>query len=717
MAPGVTAGNHRQHSVGDSHDAPSSAKKVGGSTKTSSRPASSSSSRARSVINSNPQMGSGGQNRLQDQNIRHNSERLDDLGSPAESIDDQALKLENLIDHSAANHEAKEQASWIPPVNIDVWQRAFSLMGSCPFGLRHVYQKLSLPNEGLSSIAFLSHFQYLHILELPGNYLEDVSPLAQMCYLTRLDLSNNRLTSKAATIRNLDDPVSPAIHNLQELDLSRNLIDGDLADVLGVHRFLRRACVDGNAIQDVKGVGQRCAYLTHFSARQNEIGSLEGLEGLPLKVLDMRHNMISSLCGVETMDDLQELYISYNLVESLSPLFGTEKNMEARTPTNPYHIRVLDIANNNLSSTYDLTALSSSSESLPLLTDLNLQSNPISSCPSLIPAPDAYTHLQYTPLSTTIESWYRYYVVYLLPRLRVLDGRPVSVEDKVAARHLYDPPGEVVAGVAHAVMVARRSKMYARIQGSVVGPKKAERLRPLVLCGPNGVGKRTLTAKLLREFPEVFGLCVSHTTRKPRPSEEDGVNYHFVGRDEMDALVQAGALLEVVTFFGNMYGTSLESVERVAEDGKVCILDLEIEGMWALKRSHVNPRYVFIAAPSIEALQMRLQHKYSVHSSRAYQERRKSVDAGESSGPEVEDESVLDAAEFIKAVSKWVEKAREWFSSNGTLEDLEDGVFDLTIVNDDLEEAYIKLKDWCKKMYWSKDGDTEDESEEEYDDD
>lgn len=79
--------------------------------------------------------------------------------------------------------------------------------------------------------------------------------------------------------------------------------------------------------------------------------------------------------------------------------------------------------------------------------------------------------------------------------------------------------------------------------------------RPLVICGPSGSGKSTLLKKLRAELPDTFALCVSHTTRKPRPGETDGVEYHFVTVEEMQAAIERGEFLETATFSGNMYGT------------------------------------------------------------------------------------------------------------------------------------------------------------------
>lgn len=79
--------------------------------------------------------------------------------------------------------------------------------------------------------------------------------------------------------------------------------------------------------------------------------------------------------------------------------------------------------------------------------------------------------------------------------------------------------------------------------------------RPLVLCGPSGSGKSTLLKRLLEEFPDKFGFSVSHTTRKPRPGEKDGVHYHFTDLESMEAAVAQGDFIESAKFSGNMYGT------------------------------------------------------------------------------------------------------------------------------------------------------------------
>uniref|UniRef100_A0A6B0V2X1 guanylate kinase n=1 Tax=Ixodes ricinus TaxID=34613 RepID=A0A6B0V2X1_IXORI len=132
-------------------------------------------------------------------------------------------------------------------------------------------------------------------------------------------------------------------------------------------------------------------------------------------------------------------------------------------------------------------------------------------------------------------------------------------------------------------------------------------LRPLVICGPSGSGKSTLLKKLLKDFGDYFALSVSHTTRKPRPGEVNGKDYHFISRDEMEQAIEAGEFIEYTEFSGNLYGTSKKSVRDVQDQGRICILDIEIEGVKNIKNTDLNPRYIFIKPPSMKALEERLR--------------------------------------------------------------------------------------------------------------
>jgi len=178
-----------------------------------------------------------------------------------------------------------------------------------------------------------------------------------------------------------------------------------------------------------------------------------------------------------------------------------------------------------------------------------------------------------------------------------------------------------------------------------LGSLKNQLCPPVVICGPSGVGKGTLIASILREFgPSKLGFAVSHTTRAPRPGEVGGEHYHFVSHAEFNSLVDQGEFLEHVGVHGNLYGTSLAGVRRVVGAGKVCVLDIDIQGVRLVERAARDaedaaacasgtaedenaavpssgrgaqgrarrlegippPKFVFIAPPSIECLRNRL---------------------------------------------------------------------------------------------------------------
>ena len=130
--------------------------------------------------------------------------------------------------------------------------------------------------------------------------------------------------------------------------------------------------------------------------------------------------------------------------------------------------------------------------------------------------------------------------------------------------------------------------------------------RPIVISGPSGVGKSTLVGMLIKSFPDAFGFCVSHTTRDPREGEVDGVNYHFTTEDEFQKVVDEGKFLEHATVHGNLYGTSIQAVNEVRKSGKLCLLDIDINGVKLVKETKIAPRYLFVTPPSIGELESRL---------------------------------------------------------------------------------------------------------------
>ena len=134
------------------------------------------------------------------------------------------------------------------------------------------------------------------------------------------------------------------------------------------------------------------------------------------------------------------------------------------------------------------------------------------------------------------------------------------------------------------------------------------RLRPVfVVTGPSGAGKGTLIDRVLPRFPEL-AVAVSATTRPQRASEQDGVHYYFLSREEFDRRIDAGEFLEWVDYVGNRYGTLLSEVERLRAHGKAPLLELETEGAKRVKRRVDGAVTVFVTAP-VEELERRLRER------------------------------------------------------------------------------------------------------------
>ncbi len=129
--------------------------------------------------------------------------------------------------------------------------------------------------------------------------------------------------------------------------------------------------------------------------------------------------------------------------------------------------------------------------------------------------------------------------------------------------------------------------------------------RLTVLSGPSGVGKSTVVAELGRTCPQIW-ISVSVTTRKPRPGEVNGREYHFVDDKEFDRLVETGALLEWARFAGNLYGTPRAPLNDRLEAGARCLLEIDLAGARQVRRAAPDARLVFLAPPSWDELVRRL---------------------------------------------------------------------------------------------------------------
>jgi guanylate kinase len=166
-----------------------------------------------------------------------------------------------------------------------------------------------------------------------------------------------------------------------------------------------------------------------------------------------------------------------------------------------------------------------------------------------------------------------------------------------------------------------------------------------VVSGPSGVGKSRVVAGLAERLP--FHFSVSMTTRPPRPGEVEGTDYFFVDRDRFLTARDAGELLEWAEYSGHLYGTPRAQVEGPLAAGEDVLLDIELLGAEQVKAAFPEAVLVFIAPPSLEALEARLRGR------------------GDTGGEQV--------ARRLAVAGKQIAQARIWF--------------DHIVVNDDLEQA------------------------------
>ena len=128
-----------------------------------------------------------------------------------------------------------------------------------------------------------------------------------------------------------------------------------------------------------------------------------------------------------------------------------------------------------------------------------------------------------------------------------------------------------------------------------------------IVAAPSGAGKSSLVNALLARDPGIT-LSISHTTRAPRPGDQDGVHYHFVDRPGFEGLIREGAFLEYAEVHGNLYGTSRRAVDPVLAQGRDVLLEIDYQGARSVRMQMPSAVGIFILPPSRAALEERL-HK------------------------------------------------------------------------------------------------------------
>nr|MBF0223559.1 guanylate kinase [Desulfobulbaceae bacterium] len=133
--------------------------------------------------------------------------------------------------------------------------------------------------------------------------------------------------------------------------------------------------------------------------------------------------------------------------------------------------------------------------------------------------------------------------------------------------------------------------------------------RLFIISAPSGAGKTTILRPVLAELAAI-SFSVSHTTRAPRPGEQNGIDYHFVSKEEFVQLEQKGDFLEWAEVHGNYYGTSKTAVREQLSQGIDTILDIDVQGASQLRAlANLPATYIFIAPPSLAVLKQRLSDR------------------------------------------------------------------------------------------------------------
>jgi guanylate kinase len=130
----------------------------------------------------------------------------------------------------------------------------------------------------------------------------------------------------------------------------------------------------------------------------------------------------------------------------------------------------------------------------------------------------------------------------------------------------------------------------------------------IVVSAPSGAGKSSICQRLLAACPEIK-FSVSYTSRKPRPGEIDGKDYHFISRDEFQKRVDQNEFVEWVENYGHLYGTSIKAMEDFFHSGKDLLLDIEPRGAKEVKQKFKKGIFVFVLPPSRLELLKRLEKR------------------------------------------------------------------------------------------------------------
>lgn len=129
-----------------------------------------------------------------------------------------------------------------------------------------------------------------------------------------------------------------------------------------------------------------------------------------------------------------------------------------------------------------------------------------------------------------------------------------------------------------------------------------------IISAPSGAGKTTLCRALLDRFKDMV-YSVSHTTRKPRRGEQNGVDYYFISREDFEKGIRSGRWAEWAEVHGNFYGTSAKFIDNCLACGSDVLLDIDVQGTIQILKQYPDSVTVFIMPPSLDTLRARLESR------------------------------------------------------------------------------------------------------------
>ena len=192
-------------------------------------------------------------------------------------------------------------------------------------------------------------------------------------------------------------------------------------------------------------------------------------------------------------------------------------------------------------------------------------------------------------------------------------------------------------------------------------PEISEETKILVIVGPSGVGKDTLMNKILDKYSGKFRKAVSYTSRKKRPGEREGYNYHYVTKEEFLKLIEENKIVEYYFYSGNYYGLPKKELEERTKDNKILYINIGISATEKIHEFNVPANFIAILPPSLEVLEKRLK------------------------GRKTESEKIIrERLEFAKNEIKAINESR---------------IFNFKIYNDNLEGTILDLENKLKKLY------------------